>query len=199
MELLEDFNWIDDITILEGKETKGKHILRGVFARAGKPNINRRIYPIPVMEETLRELSKIISKRGFVGECDHPNSPKVSVKNISHVITDLKLAPDGAVIGEAEALDTEPGKHLQKLMDAKIRLGVSTRGTGEVRPYRGDLGEDLTEVQPGYRMRAIDVVFNPSAKAYPNYVVEEENLKHKIIIGSTEIFRKVWEDTFGNG
>ena len=201
MELLEDFNWIDNMTILqEGKNAAKKFLLRGVFARAGKPNLNKRIYPKVVMEETLQGLSNIIKKRGFVGELDHPASPKVSVKGISHVITNLQLAPDGAVLGEAEALDTDPGVQLKKLMEAHIRLGVSTRGTGEIRPYRGqEFGEGLVEVQPGYKMRAIDIVFNPSAGAYPNYVVEDIDPKTGILLGSTSSFRKVWEDVFGNG
>jgi len=123
------------------------------------------------------------------------SSPKINVRDISHVITKLALVNDGAVIGEAEALDTDPGVHLQKLMKARIRLGVSTRGVGNVEPYRGPLGEGLVTVKPGYKMRAIDIVFDPSQESYPNFVTEETN--HKIILGSTVKFRKIWTDVFG--
>ena len=192
--ILDDFNWIDNLTILESSDEK-KFVLRGVFARAGKPNLNKRIYPIPVMQQALEEIQEDIKQRGFVGTLDHEPTPKVSVKEISHVITKLSLAPDGAVIGEAEALDTVPGKHLQELMKSRIRLGVSTRGTGAVKPYSGPLGEGLVEVLPGYKMRAIDIVFNPSAKAYPQYVIESAD--EKIWLGSTQKFREVWTNVFG--
>lgn len=123
------------------------------------------------------------------------NSPKININGISHIITKLVLAPDGAVIGEMEALDTAPGRTLKKLMEAKVRLGVSTRGLGQVRPYSGPLGEGLVEVQPGYRMKAIDIVFDPSAGTYPTQVME--SIDNKILLGSDINFRKVWEDCFG--
>jgi hypothetical protein len=123
------------------------------------------------------------------------SSPKISVRDISHVITDLRIAPDGAVLGEAEALDTNPGLHLKKLMEAKIRLGVSTRGVGSVEPYRGPIGEGYVQVKPGYQMKAIDIVFDPSAESFPNYFQEETDTK--IYLGQTQSFQKVWEDIFG--
>jgi len=98
----------------------------------------------------------------------------------------------GTVNREAEAIDP----HLQKLMDAKVRLGVSTRGLGKVENYRGQLGEGFVQVLPGYEIKAIDIVFDPSQNSYPNYVKEDVD-DRKIIIGSTTNFRKVWEDVFG--
>ena len=154
MEYFEDFSYIEryDTLIEENVGAPKRYILRGVFSRIGIPNKNKRIYSKPVMEDCISNLQEMIKTRGFVGELDHPPSPKININGISHIITKLVLAPDGAVIGEMEALDTDAGRTLKKLMEAKVRLGVSTRGLGQVRPYSGPLGEGLVEVQLGYRM-----------------------------------------------
>jgi len=196
---LEDFNFIEKYELFEDSNgNEGKYYLRGIFSRVNHPNKNKRIYTREVMEEAINSINDVITNRGLVGELDHPPSPKINVKGISHVITRLSIAPDGAVLGEAEALNTEPGRTLRELMEAKVRLGVSTRGVGSVEPYSGPLvreGTGYVSVKPGYRMKAIDIVFDPSQESFPTYVKEEE--EHNIILGSTINFRKVWEDVFG--
>jgi hypothetical protein len=196
-ELLQDFNLIESYDILkEAVHGAPRYFLRGVFSRVNVPNKNKRIYTEDVMNEAIGSIQNLIETRGFVGELDHPPTPKINVSGISHVITKLHLHDEGAVLGEAEALDTEPGKHLQKLMDAKVRLGVSTRGVGNVEPYKvPDLGEGYVRVKPGYQMKAIDIVFDPSAEAFPNYV--RESTEHKIYLGQTDSFKKVWTEIFG--
>lgn len=192
---LEDFNFIERYDVLnEGKEGN-RYILRGVFSRVDHPNKNKRIYPRDIMEESINAAKDSISNRALVGELDHPPTPKINVNGISHVINRLAISPDGAVLGEAEALDTAPGKTLKELMKARVKLGVSTRGVGSVEPYRGPLGEGLVVVKPGYRMKAIDIVFDPSQDAFPEYVREET--EHKIILGATRKFSEVWDNVFG--
>lgn len=190
--LLEDFNLLEQYDIRKTSGASPNYFLRGVFSRCDVPNKNKRIYPRTVMEEAISHVRPLLEKRGLVGELDHPPSPKVNVRGISHVITKLTIAPDGAILGEAEAIDP----HLQKLMDAKVRLGVSTRGLGKVEEYRGQLGEGFVQVQPGYEIKAIDIVFDPSQNSYPNYVKEDTD-DPRIVLGSTIKFRKVWEDIFG--
>ena len=190
--LLEDFSLLEQYSVYRDRSDKPSYYLRGIFSRCDIPNKNKRIYPRTVMEEAISLVQPLIEKRGLVGELDHPPTPKVNVRGISHVITKLALAPDGAVLGEAEAIDD----HLQKLMEKKVRLGVSTRGLGKVESYNGPLGEGLVMVQPGYDIKAIDIVFDPSMNSFPNYV-KEETEERKIIVGSTIKFRKVWGNIFG--
>jgi hypothetical protein len=197
---LEDFNFIERYELFENTD-KGekKFYLRGIFSRVDYPNKNKRIYSRSVMEEAINEISDTIVNRGLVGELDHPPTPKINVKGISHVITKLKIAPDGAVLGEAEALNTEPGRTLRELMEADVRLGVSTRGVGSVEPYNGPLvgeGTGFVNVKPGYKMKAIDIVFDPSQESFPSYVREELEHHSSIILGGTTKFSKVWEDVF---
>ena len=191
--LLEDFNLLEQYSIHKNEGASPNYFLRGIFSRCDVPNKNKRIYPRSVMEESIEHIRPLLEKRALVGELDHPPTPKVNVRGISHVITKLAIAPDGAILGEAEAIDP----HLCKLMDAHVRLGVSTRGLGKVEAYHGgQLGEGYVQVQPGYEIKAIDIVFDPSQNSYPNYVKEDVE-EPRIILGSTINFRKVWEDVFG--
>lgn len=190
--LLEDFSFMEAYSLFEDANKPSKYFLRGILARVDAPNKNKRIYPRAVMEESIRESQPLIKQRALVGELDHPPSAKINVEKISHVITELALAEDGAILGEMEVISPK----LKELIEAKIRLGSSTRGLGQVRPYSGPLGEGLVEVQPGYRMKAIDIVFDPSAQTFPEAVVEDTEEKN-ILIGSTLDFRRVWAEAFG--
>ena len=197
---LEDFSFIERYELVEGEqEGNKKFFLRGVFSRVDHPNKNKRIYTRGVMEEAINSASDTITNRGLVGELDHPPTPKINVKGISHVITKLHIAEDGAVLGEAEALNTEPGRTLRELMEANVRLGVSTRGVGSVEPYNGPLvkeGTGYVNVKSGYRMKAIDIVFDPSQESFPNYVKEELENHTSIILGGTTKFSEVWSEVF---
>jgi hypothetical protein len=77
-------------------------------------------------------------------------------------------------------------------MRARLKLGVSTRGTGTVKPYRGPLGEGLVEVNPDFNLLAVDVVYNPSNDAWPEIIAES----HSVMLGGSVQFKKVWDDVF---
>lgn len=121
------------------------------------------------------------------------STPKVNVDKISHVITEMKMV-NGNVLGTIEPLDTDSGRNLKAMMKARIKLGVSTRGTGTVRPYSGSLGEGLVEVNPDFNLVAVDVVYSPSNDAWPDIV--SESTSH-VYLGGTKAFRDVWDQIFG--
>ena len=195
---LEDYEDVFEYQLMETTKENKDYFIRGVVSRAGTKNKNKRIYPIGVMEATINDLQEAVGNGGFVGELDHPPTPKINVNKISHKITKLKMAPDGAVLAEMVVLDTDEGQTLKKLIDGGVRLGVSTRGLGGVKPYMGPLGEGLVEVQPGFKMKAIDVVFDPSAGAdgRPNFVTEDVT-ESGIHLGHTRKLEQVWNDVFG--
>lgn len=172
--------------------------LRGVFSRCDVINKNKRIYKRGIMEEAVLGLQEAIQSGGFVGELDHPPTPKINMDKISHKITKLAIAEDGAVVGEI--IPAGPRKReLINLMEDGIRLGVSTRGVGAVKPYNGPLGEGLLEVQPGFQMKAIDIVFDPSAGTYPEQVLEstEYEEERRILLAVPSNFKAIWDDVFG--
>lgn len=119
------------------------------------------------------------------------NSPKINMDKISHKVISLTMNEDGVVLGEM--LPAGPYKDkLISIIEDGIGFGVSTRGTGSTRPYKGPLGEGLEEVVKGYALRAIDIVHDPSADAFPNIVKEETQ---NIFTVPTN-FKSVWEEVF---
>jgi len=197
--LLEEPTLLEKWEILS-EDTGGEktYKLRGVFSRYGAANKNKRLYPKSVMEETINGLQSLIEDGGFVGELDHPPTPKVNMEKISHKITKLAMMEDGAVIGELVPAGPKK-KDLIQIMEDKIRVGVSTRGVGSVKPYSGPLGEDLVEVQPGYKMKAIDIVFDPSAGTFPESVFEDTEYEDekKVLLASPTNFKAIWDEVFG--
>lgn len=195
---LEDYQETFQYQLTESAEVGKNFMIRGVVSRAGVRNKNKRVYPMAVMEQSLDEISEAVKSGGFVGELDHPPTPKINVDKISHKITKLDMAPDGAVLAEMVVLDTTQGRELKKLIEGGVRLGVSTRAVGSVKPYRGPLGEGLVEVQPGLKMKAIDVVFDPSAgdDGRPDFVIESVT-ESGIVLGHSRKFEQVWNDVFG--
>jgi len=195
---LEDYQETFQYQLTESAQDGKDFFIRGVVSRAGVKNKNGRIYPFPVMEQALASIKENITAGGFVGELDHPPTPKINVNKISHKITKCEMAPDGAVLAEMVVLDTTEGRELKQLIKGGVRLGVSTRALGGVKQVRGNLGESILEVQPGLNLKAIDVVFDPSAGAdgRPDFVAESIT-ESGIILGHSRKFEQVWEDVSG--
>ena len=186
---LEDFQEDFKYQIVESENIGKNFFIRGIISKAGVVNKNKRIYPMNVMEEAIGKIQEAVSSGGFVGQLDHPADPKVQVDKISHKITKLELANDGAVLAEMIVLDTSKGQELKKLIQGGVKLGVSTRALGGVKPLNNNqIGENILEVQPGLNLKAVDVVFDPSAGEFgsPNFVMEsseeESNSESKLTL-----------------
>lgn len=150
----------------------GKLIARGEFGRVGVATQNGRIYPEELMAREIKRLSEDISRRGILGELDHPTDGKTSLKRASHVITGLKIK-DGIVIGEAEILNTREGKNLKALIEAQVQIGVSSRGFGSTRPSTDPKLEGEV-VQGDFVLKTWDFVADPAVKtAIPGIFTED--------------------------
>jgi hypothetical protein len=196
MNLLEDYSDVGNYTILESDLVGGERTykLRGSLGRCDFPNKNKRVYPSSVMIPVISSLQEAIKENRFLGEINHPsNRPQIDLTLASHKITQFTLTEDGNMIGEIVPLSTTKGRELNALLKDGVKVGVSTRGTGSVKPYTGHLGEGLVEVQQGFRMFAIDIVSDPSAGTFPDMVVESAP---EIITGVP--FKRVWALSFKN-
>lgn len=194
--LLQEYNDLEKFEILNESEGGEKtYRLRGVFSRSGVKNKNGRIYSREIMEAAVQSAQEAVKSGRFVGELDHPATPKVNIDKISHKITELKITPDGAVIGEMIPAGPEKYKFIALLED-KIGVGVSTRGIGNVKPSK-EMGEEVLQVQPGYKMNAIDIVHDPSAGTYPEAVYEGyEYDEGSRIFAVSSNFKEVFDDVF---
>lgn len=156
--------------------------IRGVFQRADSKNQNGRIYPFKVLDRAIHEANESLTTRNMFGELDHPSdqSPTVSLKNVSHVITSLKFS-DKDVIGEAVVFDdpgpagTPAGRLLGALIRNNCTVGISSRGYGSVAS-----SNDGTIVEE-YKLVTFDCVHDPSThNAFIQPVNESKNLQVQI-------------------
>lgn len=121
-------------SILESKKTDSDdYILEGIAAVFGKENNNNRIYEENEYLPHLQYLKDKIAQKRLVGELDHPEKFDVSLKNISHIITDLDYDKPGRQIKiKLRLLDTPAGQIAKKLVDAGVPLSISSRAAGNV-------------------------------------------------------------------
>jgi len=160
------------VTMTLHESAGGKVIARGEYGRVGVATQNGRIYPEKLMEREINRLSADLSSRRVLGELDHPTDGKTSLKRVSHVITGLKIK-DGIIIGEAEILNTPEGQTLKALIEAKVQIGVSSRGFGSTRPSE-DPKMEGDVVQDDFVLKTWDFVADPAVKtAIPGIFTED--------------------------
>lgn len=144
----------------ESAGPSGKFIVEGLMQVAGDLNGNGRVYPKNILErEILKFKDTFIKGRNAYGELDHPESPIVSLKNASHVITDLWWEGDN-VMGRVEVLDTPFGNIVKSILKAGYAIGISSRGTGSVRQMEDGSGRVI--VNDDFDLVTWDFVSNPS-------------------------------------
>ena len=146
--------------ITEALRKGGPLVLKNVLLqRADAKNQNGRVYPLPILMREGERYQEFIKERRALGELDHPESPVVNLKNVSHNITELWF--DGQdLMGHLEVLSTPSGNILKELLKNHIRLGISSRGLGSVK----ELDETTVEVEDDFSLICFDVVSNPSTQ-----------------------------------
>ena len=134
----------------------GKKILVGIMQKCDAENGNGRVYPRKVLEREINNYNKLVRERRSLGELDHPDSSVIELKNASHLVTDMWWDGD-KVMGKVEILDTPSGQVLQSLADAKVKLGISSRGLGTTNEHAGK-----TMVNDDFQLICFDIVSEPS-------------------------------------
>ncbi len=120
-------------SVLESKKNSDDYVLEGIAAVFQKENNNNRIYEESEYLPHLSYLKDKISQNRLVGELDHPEKFDVSLKNISHIITDLNYDKNNKVIRiKVKLLDTPAGQIAKKLVDAGVPISISSRAAGNV-------------------------------------------------------------------
>lgn len=146
--------------------------MKGIFIQGGVKNANERIYPVPEIETAVNTLNEQI-KNGYsvLGEVDHPDDLKINLDRVSHTITGMWM--DGANgFGKLKILPTAMGQLVTTLLESGVKLGVSSRGSGNV----GELDGRVSD----FEIVTVDIVAQPSApNAYPKAIYEGiMNMKH---------------------
>lgn len=153
-------------TIKESRELNGgKIMMKGILQKADTLNQNGRIYPIEILSREVRNYQKFIKENRALGECDHPDSSVVELKNASHIVREAYMQ-EGVCYGTVELLDTPSGKILQSLVESGVTLGISSRGVGSTRR-----DGDYDVVQDDFQLICWDFVSEPST---PNAFMMKE-------------------------
>jgi hypothetical protein len=134
----------------------GKIMLSGIIQRSNTLNQNGRIYPHSILQREVMNYQKLIQENRAMGECDHPDSSVVELKNVSHIVKEARMEGD-SVYGVIEILDTPSGKIIQSLIESGVTLGISSRGVGSTQSQG-----DTQIVQEDFQLICFDMVSEPS-------------------------------------
>jgi hypothetical protein len=201
-QLLTEFNELckdgicrDLLSEREKREVEnGTLYLSGRIQTADKKNGNGRSYPFKVLKREVDNYKKIVQDNRACGELDHPDDSVINLKNVSHMITDVWWEGKD-VMGKIKVLDTPSGRILKDLINAGVKLGISSRGLGSVKE---SVGGGIV-VQEDFELICFDIVSEPStpnAFVYPKeqsrmYENKINEAKQNIV---DDLFKKILED-----
>ena len=146
--------------LVENRNGKKSMYIEGVFLQGNIKNRNGRMYPMETLRKEVGRYNENHVQSGrALGELGHPDTPTVNLDRVSHKIVSLKES--GAnFIGKAKILGTPMGKIASSLIDEGVKLGVSSRGIGSLRPTR----EGVNVVGDDFMLAtAADIAADPSA------------------------------------
>ena len=146
--------------LVENRNGKKSMYIEGVFLQGDIKNRNGRMYPMETLRKEVGRYNENHVQSGrALGELGHPDTPTVNLDRVSHKIVSLKESGSNFV-GKAKILGTPMGKIASSLIDEGVKLGVSSRGIGSLRPTR----EGVNVVGDDFMLAtAADIVADPSA------------------------------------
>ncbi len=152
--------------VLESDDKDGKSLyLKGIAIQGGIRNANGRVYPVQEIERAVKTLNDQLQEGySVLGEVDHPDDLKVNLDRVSHMITQMWMeGPNG--YGKMKILPTPMGNLIRTMLESGVKLGVSSRGSGNVNDSNGQVSD--------FEIITVDIVAQPSAPgAYPTPVYE---------------------------
>ena len=148
------------------EDGKGKNLfMSGIFAQADLQNQNGRVYPLMEIKNSVDSINRQI-KEGYsvLGEADHPDDLKINIDRVSHMITKMWMEGSNG-FGKLKIIPTRLGQIVSTMLESGVKLGVSTRGSGNVNESNGRVSD--------FEMITVDIVAQPSApNAYPQAMYE---------------------------
>ncbi len=138
--------------------------MEGIFIQGGVRNQNQRVYPVNEIAKACNVIAeKIKSGYSVLGEADHPDDLQVNLDRVSHMITNMYMNENNG-IGKLKILPTPMGNIVKTLLESGVKLGVSSRGSGNVNES-GNVAD--------FEIVTVDIVAQPSApSAYPKAIYE---------------------------
>jgi len=181
------FNQANIQVLEESDMAGGKHLyLKGICIEGDRENANGRTYPLREIAKAVNTINQQIKEGNSVlGEVDHPDDLKINLDRVCHSVENMWMDGD-AGCGKLKILPTPMGELIKTLLQSGVKLGVSSRGSGNV--------DDRTGHVSDFEIVTIDVVAQPSApNAYPKAIYESMmnmNYGHRLL----EIAKEAGED-----
>jgi len=162
----------------ETADGQGKNLyMKGICIEGDKENANGRVYSRHEIHKAVNTINEqITSGLSVLGEVDHPEDLKINLDRVSHMIE--KMWMEGSLgYGKLKILPTPMGQLVKTMLDSGVKLGVSSRGSGNVDDSNGHVSD--------FEIVAVDVVAQPSApNAYPQAVYESlfnQKFGHRVL------------------
>ena len=166
MNYLREHLTFDQARIVTESANEGKDLfMKGICIQGGVKNANQRVYPVSEISDAVTQLNdQITSGNSVLGEVDHPDDLKINLDRVSHMITEMWMdGPNG--YGKLKILPTPMGTLVKTMLESGVKLGVSSRGSGNVQESSGNVSD--------FEIVTVDVVAQPSApNAYPKAIYE---------------------------
>ena len=153
--------------VLEGANEGKDLYMKGIMIQGGVRNANQRVYPVNEIGRAVKTLNDQISNGySVLGEVDHPEGLNINIDRVSHMITECWMDGDNGY-GKLKILPTPMGNLVKTMLEAGVKLGVSSRGSGNV-------SDDGSNTVSDFEIITVDVVAQPSAPgAYPTPIYEQ--------------------------
>ena len=167
MKNLREHLTFDQAGIVLENANEGKDLyLKGIMIQGGVRNANQRVYPVNEIGRAVKTLNdQITGGYSVLGEVDHPEGLNINIDRVSHMITETWMEGDNGY-GKLKILPTPMGNLVKTMLEAGVKLGVSSRGSGNV-------AEDGSNTVSDFEIITVDVVAQPSAPgAYPTPIYE---------------------------
>ena len=150
----------------EAADGSGKNLyMKGICIEGGVRNANERVYPVSEIAKAVDTINEQIKTgHSVLGEVDHPDDLKINLDRVSHMIENMWMdGPCG--YGKLKILPTPMGQLVKTMLESGVKLGVSSRGSGNVNDANGHVSD--------FEIVTVDVVAQPSApNAYPTAIYE---------------------------
>ena len=157
----------DQAKIVVESANEGKDLfMKGICIQGGVRNANQRVYPVEEIGRAVTTLNEQINGGySVLGEVDHPEGLNINLDRVSHMITEMWMdGPNG--YGKMKILPTPMGQLVKTMLESGVKLGVSSRGSGNISEYGSGEVSD-------FEIITVDVVAQPSAPgAYPTPIYE---------------------------
>ena len=187
MQVLSEHLTFDQAKVVVESSNEGKDLyMKGICIQGNVKNANQRVYPTFEINKAVQKISDTIAGgQSVLGEVDHPEDLKINLDRVSHMLTNMYMDGNNGY-GKLKILPTPMGKLVETMLQSGVKLGVSSRGSGNVDETTGNVSD--------FDIITVDVVAQPSApNAYPTPIYESLlNMRHghKVL----EVAKAVKED-----